>query len=60
MCYVGDSSILVHMEEQVLKELQFRVQVAEPIFFLNRLLLYDENGRSQEVTYGNVTFHEKS
>lgn len=49
MCYVGDSSILVHMEEQVLKVLQFRVQVAEPIFFLNRLLLYDENGRSQEL-----------
>lgn len=49
MCYKGDVSILVRMERTVLKLLNFRMQVADPIFFLKRLMLYDENGRSEEV-----------
>ena len=54
MCYTGDASILVQMEEQVLKVLDFQVQVADPVFFLNRLLLYDEHGDSQEVRLSNL------
>lgn len=49
MCYKGDVSILVRMEQTVLKMLNFQLQVADPIFFLNRLMLYDENGQSEEV-----------
>ncbi len=37
------------MEQTVLKMLNFQLQVADPIFFLNRLMLYDENGQSEEV-----------
>ena len=51
MCHTGDATILVRMEEQVLKVLNFQIQVADPIFFLNRLLLYDENGNSEEVRF---------
>jgi hypothetical protein len=49
MCYKGDPSILIRMEQTVLKLLNFQLQVADPIFFLNRLMLYDENGQSEEV-----------
>lgn len=49
MCYKGDVLILVRMEQTVLKLLNFQLQVADPIFFLNRLMLYDENGQSEEV-----------
>lgn len=49
MCYKGDVSILVRMEQTVLKMLNFQLQVADPIFFLNRLMLYDVNGQSEEV-----------
>lgn len=49
MCYKGDVSILVRMEQTVLKMLNFQLQVADPVFFLNRLMLYDENGQSEEV-----------
>lgn len=49
MCYKGDVSILVRMEQTVLKMLNFQLQVADPSFFLNRLMLYDENGQSEEV-----------
>lgn len=38
------------MEQAVLNVLNFQLYVADPIFFLNRLMLYDENGRSEEVT----------
>ncbi|XP_046443515.1 G2/mitotic-specific cyclin-B2-like isoform X1 [Daphnia pulex] len=48
MCYKGDVLILVRMEQTVLKLLNFQLQVADPIFFLNRLMLYDENGQSEE------------
>lgn len=48
MCYKGDPSILIRMEQTVLKLLNFQLQVADPIFFLNRLMLYDENGQSEE------------
>jgi Cyclin, N-terminal domain len=51
MCHTGDATILVRMEEQVLKVLNFQIQAADPIFFLNRLLLYDENGNSEEVRF---------
>lgn len=51
MCYKGDVSILVRMEQTVLKMLDFQLQVADPIFFLNRLMLYDENGQSEEVIF---------
>lgn len=51
MCYKGDVSILVRMEQTVLKMLNFQLQVADPIFFLNRLMLYDDNGQSKEVTF---------
>ena len=51
MCYKGDVSILVRMEQTVLKMLNFQLQVADPIFFLNRLMLYDENGQSEEVIF---------
>jgi hypothetical protein len=50
MCYKGDVLILVRMEQTVLKLLNFQLQVADPIFFLNRLMLYDENGQSEEVS----------
>ena len=49
MCYKGDVAILVRMEQTVLKLLNFQMQVANPIFFLSRLMLYDENGHSEEV-----------
>lgn len=51
MCYKGDVSILVRMEQTVLKMLNFQLQVADPVFFLNRLMLYDENGHSEEVQF---------
>ena len=49
MCYKGDVSILVRMEQTVLKLLNFEMQVADPVFFLSRLMLYDENGKNEEV-----------
>jgi len=48
MCHKGDVSILIRMEQTVLNILDFRLHVADPIFFLNRLMLYDENGSSEE------------
>jgi len=48
MCHKGDVSILIRMEQAVLNILNFQLHVADPIFFLNRLMLYDENGRSEE------------
>lgn len=50
MCHKGDVSVLIRMEQAVLNVLNFQLYVADPIFFLNRLMLYDENGRSEEVT----------
>ena len=51
MCHKGDVSILIRMEQTVLNILDFRLHVADPIFFLNRLMLYDENGSSEEVNF---------
>ena len=56
MCHKGDVSILIRMEQAVLNILNFQLHVADPIFFLNRLMLYDENGRSEEVTSSTI-FH---
>ena len=50
MCSKGDVSVLVRMEQTVLRVLNFQVQVADPIFFLSRLMLYDENGESEQVS----------
>ena len=55
MCYEGDVSVLVRMEQTVLKVLNFQVQVADPIFFLDRLMLYDENGECEQY-YNTCTY----
>jgi len=55
MCHKGDVSMLIDMEQTVLNILDFQLQLADPIFFLNRLMLYDDNGSSQEF-YNTCTY----
>ena len=54
MCHKGDVSMLIDMEQTVLNILDFQLQLADPIFFLNRLMLYDDNGSSQEVNIDHI------